>query len=107
MEKNCDNNGRWRDTTVAFRMSKAESDELNMKVKLSGLTKQKYMIERSLQRDIVVIGNTRVYKALRDKIADILRELKRLQGGNEVNGEILIAIQAVTQVLNGLNKYEE
>ena len=100
-------NGRVRNIVVAFRMSEKERNELYMRIKLSGLTNQQYLIERSLQRDIVVIGNPRVYKALRDKIADILEELKRLQGGEEVNAEILTAIQTVTQVLDGLNEIKE
>lgn len=104
MGKNSDNKNRLKNITVAFRMSESERNELNMRVKLSGLSKQDYLTNRTLQRDIIVIGNPRVYKALRDKIAEILDELKILQSGYELNAELLIAIQAVTEVLNGLNK---
>jgi len=99
--------GRIRNVIVSFRMTEAERNELYMRIKLSGLSKQKYLIERSLKRDIVVIGNPRIYKALRNKINEILEELKRLRGGGEVDAEILTAIQAVTQVLNGLNEVKE
>ena len=102
-----ENNGRIRNITVAFRMSETERDELDMRVKLSGLTKQQYLIKRTLQRDIVVIGNPRVYKALRDTIADILSELRRLEGGDAVKVEILTAIQAVTAILTRLNQTED
>ena len=104
MGKNSIDHNRFRNITVCFRMTEAERNELYMRIKLSGLPKQKYMIDRTLQRDIVVIGNPRVYKALRDKIADILEELKRLRGGDEFNAEILTAIQAVSQILTGLNQ---
>ena len=104
MGKNSNDKNRVRPITVAFRMSEAERNELNMRVRLSGLPKQKYLIERVLQRDIVVLGNPRVYKALRDKIAEILEELKRLRGSDEISEDIIMSIQAVTEVLNGLNK---
>lgn len=42
--KNRDEHNRWRNKTVAFRMSPEESNELDMRVKLSGLTKQDYLI---------------------------------------------------------------
>ena len=102
MGKNSNDYNRFRNITVLFRMTKSESDELNMRIKLSGLTKQKYLIDRSLCRDIIVIGNPRVYKALRNKMEDILCELKRLGGGDEPNPEILTVIQAVSEILNGL-----
>ena len=43
-EKNRDDKNRWRNMTIAFRMSPEESDELNNRVKLSGFrTKQDYI----------------------------------------------------------------
>lgn len=49
-------------------MSPEESNELDMRVKLSGLTKQNYLINRALQRDIVVVGNPKVYVALKKNL---------------------------------------
>lgn len=102
MEKSLDNKGRWRNVTVAFRVSQSESDALNTKVRLSGLSKQEYLIRRVLCEDIVVIGNPRVYKALRNQVADIAEELKRLTCSGEINEELLDTIRLVAQTLGGL-----
>ena len=59
---------RWRSVTVAFRMSPEENEHLNHLVQLSGMTKQDYIIARLLQKEIVVHGNPRVYKALKDRM---------------------------------------
>ena len=40
MERVLDQQGRWRNKVVAFRMSPEENEVLEAKVKLSGLTKQ-------------------------------------------------------------------
>ena len=56
MEKNLDQKGRWRHTTVAFRVSEEEAKMIDTQVKLSGLTKQDYIVKRLLQKDIVVQG---------------------------------------------------
>ena len=72
--KNLDNHNRWRNKTVAFRVSPEEDEQLEIAVRLSGLTKQDYITRRLLNRDIVVQGNPRVYKALRDQLAAVLGE---------------------------------
>ena len=56
-KKNYDNHNRWRNKTVAFRVSAEEDLHLEALVKLTGLTKQDYIIRRLLERDVVVQGN--------------------------------------------------
>ena len=79
MEKRIDHQGRWRNKTVAFRVSEEEGKLIDDCARLSGLTKQDYIIRRLQCRDVVVQGNPRVYKALRGKMAAIYEELKRLE----------------------------
>lgn len=74
--KNLDNHNRWRSKTIAFRVSPEENEQIEIAVRLSGLTKQDYITRRLLNRDIVVQGNPRVYKALRDQLAAVLGELR-------------------------------
>ena len=59
--KNLDKHNRWRNKTVAFRVSPEEDAQIETAVKLTGLTKQDYIIRRLLCRDVVVQGNPRVY----------------------------------------------
>ena len=79
--KNLDNHNRWRSKTIAFRVSPEENEQIEIAVRLSGLTKQDYITRRLLNRDIVVQGNPRVYKALRDQLAAVLGELRRMRPG--------------------------
>lgn len=104
MDKNLDTKGRWRNKTVAFRMSPEESDDLDIRVKLSGLTKQDYIINRLLERDIVVQPNTRVFKSLRNQMTDILTELRRIENGANVDDELLATIKTVAETYNGLDE---
>ena len=63
--KNYDNHNRWRNKTVAFRVSAEEDLQLETYVSMSGLTKQDYITRRLLCKDVVVQGNPRVRKLLR------------------------------------------
>ena len=44
--KNLDNHNRWRNRTVAFRVSEEENAQIDLAVKLTGLTKQDYITLR-------------------------------------------------------------
>ena len=74
MERVLDQQGRWRNKVVAFRMSPEEDEVLEVKVKLSGLTKQEY------------------------------QELQRLAVGEEVPPDLLETLQMVALTLNGLKE---
>ena len=105
MDKNLDY--RWRNKTVAFRVSEEEAKLIDDLVALSGLTKQDYIIRRLQCRDVVVQGNPRVYKALRNQMADIYEELKRLERCSEANDELLYTIQLIAETMNGLRGESE
>lgn len=107
MDKSLDNKGRWRNVIISFRMSPQERDDLNVRVKLSGLTKQDYIIKRLSERDIVVQPNTRVYKALRNQMAEILSELQRIDNGTGIDSDLLDIIQITAQTYNGLAEKEK
>ena len=72
--------------------------------KLSGHTKQDYITERLLCRDVVVQGNPRVYKALRDQLAAVLQELKRIEDNSEVNDVLLETIQMIAKIMDGMKE---
>lgn len=102
-----DGHGRWRSKTVAFRISPEEEELLETAVRLSGLTKQDYMIRRLQCRDVVVQGNPRVYKALRNELAAVLAELKRIDSGGQVSEDLLNIIELIAITMEGLKgEYE-
>ncbi len=101
-EKNLDSKGRWRNKIVAFRVSPEEAEQIDASVRLSGLSKQDYITKRLTDREIVVQGNPRVYKALRNQMAEIYEELKRLEKCGEENEELLSTLRLVAETLYGL-----
>ena len=76
-------------------------------MRLSGLTKQDYITRRLTHKDIVVQGNPRVFKALRNQLAEVLAELQRIEAGGEVNDELLDLIEMIADILGGLKEESE
>lgn len=102
--KNRDEHNRWRNKTVAFRVSPEEDEQIEIAVKLTGLTKQDYITRRLLCRDVVVQGNPRVFKALRDQLAAVLEQLQRIEAGTGVEDDLLDTIQMIASIMDGMKE---
>ena len=102
--KNLDTHNRWRNKTVAFRVSPEENEQIDAAVRLSGLTKQDYITKRLLCRDVMVQGNPWVYKALRNEMAAVLEELRRIEAGSGVDDELMDTIELIAAIMGGMGK---
>ena len=102
--KNLDRHNRWRNITVAFRVSPAEDEQIETAVRLSGLTKQDYITRRLMCREVVVQGNPRVYKALRNELAAVLAELQRIEAGAGVDEELMDNIELIAAIMDGMRE---
>ena len=101
MEKNLDAKGRWRNRNVGFRVSEEEAKLLDNLVELSGLAKQDYILRRLLNREVVVQGNPKVFKALKNQMTQIYEELKRLESVSDDNEELLFVVEMVATIMKG------
>lgn len=101
-EKNRDDKNRWRNVTIAFRMSPEENEELNNRVKLSGFrTRQDYIIQSVLHQKVVVTGNPLMLVQFRQNLQRIEQELERIEKASEMDGELLTPIRSMLEILEG------
>jgi len=71
---------------------------------MSGLTKKDYIIRRVQCRDVVVQGNPRVHKALRNQLAAVLEELQRIESGARIDDGLMDMIDTITTTIDGLKE---
>ena len=102
--KNYDNHNRWRNKTVAFRVSAEEDLQLETYVSMSGLTKQDYITRRRRCKDVVVQGKPKVFKALREQFNAVLEELRRIEAGAGVDDELMDTIQMMAAIMDGMKE---
>ena len=102
--KAMDNHNRWRSKTVAFRMSPEEANQLDAFVQMSGLPKQDYLIQRALQREVVVIGNPRVYKGLRIQMEAIHEDLQRISTERFIDDELIDRVEQITIIMKSMRE---
>ncbi|MCH4154004.1 MAG: hypothetical protein LKG26_01810 [Saccharofermentans sp.] len=105
--KNRDNKGRWRNKTVAFRVSPEEDALIESAVRITGLTKQDYITRRLTEMDVIVQGNPKVYRGLKIEMQKILEELQRIGTGENVDGDILTRIDLIASVMGGMKENKD
>lgn len=105
--KSMDKYNRWRSKTVGFRVSPEEDALIEVAVSLSGLTKQDYIVKKLTDKEIVVMGNPRVFKALKKELEKVLGELERIANAGEVHPDLLEEIELINTTLYGLKEGAE
>ena len=102
--KKLDEYGNWRSKEVTFTMSPEEDEIFERMVHVSGLGKRDYIVNRLLDRDIVVQGNPKVYKALKDEMALIRVELERISEGGNISPYLMDLIRFITEIMDGMKE---
>ena len=81
----CPNDRRERSVTVGFRMTPEQKRWLDRVAEESGMSKQDFIMARLRDEAIAVVPNVRVYRALREHMVELLRELRRIGAGGTVD----------------------
>ena len=85
-------------------MSPEEADQLDAYVQMSGLSKQDYLIQRALQREVVVVGNPRVYKGLRIQMEAIHDDLQRISAERFIDDELIDRVEQITTIMKDMKE---
>lgn len=97
-----DPQGRWRNRTVAFRVSPEEGERIDAQVAMSGLTKQDYITARLMEESVVVTPSGRVQRALQREAVAVYRELRRIRSASEMSPELEARIRVLVDTFAAL-----
>ena len=84
--KNTDRQGRLRSKTIAFRMSPEKAELLQRMADASGMTKQDYLIERALYREVTVIPNKRMQRYMEEGCCSSTKSSEGLKAAGHPRG---------------------
>ncbi len=94
--------GRRRNVTVGFRVSAEEAREIDSLVALSGLSKQDYILRRLTNREVTVLPNVRVQRAVQDEAMRCYEELRRIERADEVTPELAEVLSTLARTFEAL-----
>ena len=95
---------RKRNIIVNFRMSLEEKSLLEEKIALSGLNKQDYMIQMSLNHRFEVFGNIRVFDELKEKLRVIEEYFKNVNLDCDIDENELELLAYILEMFETVNR---
>jgi hypothetical protein len=81
-------------------MSPQEAEELNVKVSLSGLSKQDYLIKSCLGQELRIVCGRKVAREMQMYLEVILEELQNIDPTQEMEEELLTPLKHILEILN-------
>ena len=104
-QKKNDEKNRWRNRTIAFRLSPEEEIELNERVKLMGYQiKQDYIVEAVLHNEVYAVGNPLMMLQFRRSLKNIENELVRITDASQIGEDLLDPIRTILQIMEAFEK---
>ena len=91
---------------MAFRVSPEEDEQIEAAVRLSGLTKQDYIISKLSDTEMKVVPSSRMQKGMEEAMLLIYRELLRITDANDISPELAKLTEKVDSIFAGLEEDE-
>lgn len=76
---------RIRSKTMAFRVTPEEYEEICELARLSGMDRQDHIVSRLKNKEVIVKPSPRVYKALKEDVANVYAQLLRIRQGGALS----------------------
>ena len=107
-EKVKDEKNRWRNKTIAFRLSPEENEELEKRYRLLGYrTKQDYLIDSVLKNKVIAMGNMQMIYQFKRSIEEILSELQRIDKSEEMGEELMTPIRTILEIMEAIKNQDD
>lgn len=107
-EKIKDEKNRWRNKTIAFRLSPEENEELEKRYRLLGYrTKQDYLIDSVLKNKVIAMGNMQMIYQFKRSLEEILSELQRIDKSEEMGEELMTPIRTMLEIMEAIKNQDD
>ena len=98
----CPNYRRKRTISKAFRVSREESDRIELLARAAGVTQQEYIMAKFEDREFTVVPDIRTYKMLRDSMRQVYQELCRLRDCSTMDERLIAKIELMSDLFIGI-----
>lgn len=98
----CPNYRRKRTISKAFRVSREESERIELLAKAAGVTQQEYIMAKIEDKEFTVVPDIRTYKMLRDTMRQVYQELCRLRDCSIMDERLIAKIELLSDLFVGI-----
>lgn len=98
----CPNYHRKRTISKAFRVSREESERIELLARAAGVTQQEYIMAKIEDREFTVVPDIRTYKMLRESMRRVYQELCRLRDCSAMDKRLIAKIELLSDLFVGI-----
>ncbi|WP_314039948.1 plasmid mobilization protein [Slackia exigua] len=98
----CPNYRRKRTISKTFRVSREESERIELLAKAAGVTQQEYIMTKIGDKEFTVVPDIRTYKMLRDTMRQVYQELCRLRDCSTMDERLIAKIELLSDLFVGI-----
>lgn len=98
----CSNYRRKRTISKAFRVSREESERIELLAKAAGVTQQDYIMAKLENREFTVVPGIRTYKMLRKSTRQVYQELCRLRDCSAMDERLISKVELLSDFFVGI-----
>ena len=98
----CPNYHRKRTISKAFRVSREESERIELLARAAGVTQQEYSMAKIEDREFTVVPDIRTYKMLRESMRQVYQELCRLRDCSAMDKRLIAKIELLSDLFVGI-----
>lgn len=99
----CPNYRRKRTISKAFRVSREESERIELLAKAAGVTQQEYIMAKIEDKEFTVVPDIRTYKMmLRDTMRQVYQEFCRLRDCSTMDERLIAKIELLSDLFVGI-----
>lgn len=98
----CPNYRGKRTISKAFRVSREESERIELLTKVAGVTQQEYIMVKLEDKVLTVVPDIRTYKMLCDSMRQVYQELCRLRDCSTMDERLIAKIELLSDLFIGI-----
>lgn len=102
-----DEKARVRNVIVNFRMAPEEKRILDNRIRLSGISKQDYLIQSSLYHQVITYGNVKVFDEIKRQLFRLEEHLESISVELNVDEEIIESFRMIAEIVAGLESQDK
>ena len=91
-----------RNKIMNFYVTEEEKEKIEIRMKLSGLTKQEFYVQSMMNQKVVCIGNVKTFDEMKKQLLVIEEHLKNVKEVDDLDENILENLRMILELFHGV-----
>lgn len=93
-----------RNKIMNFYVTEEEKEKIEIRIKLSGLTKQEFYVQSMMNQEVICIGNVKTFDEMKKQLLTIEMHLKNVERVDELDKNVLESLRMILELFEGVHQ---